>query len=437
MIGSLVGLILGILVTTSALNNEVLPDLQVITTFLAAFPAAIIFAYILVHSWVLIPLQKAEQNNTPRILDMFNKDPLLGFNHLGIIVLPFFSLVIGISANSIHFIPPAYLLGVWLFLMGASVDLLIQFLRRILNYLNPFMVTKLFRQAANRSIRNDKEADLCEWIDALAEVGSRALNKGGLSLCNESLNELREVTRLFLDASKIIGHESQDKQSIALGIKDKVTFTLFYLFQRLEMLFNKALEKRLEPVCSSVLTVFGKVAIDAAKCDITLSSFPLQYIGKLGFDAHQQKLQDIGLKTTCLYIEIAKALLTEIDITYAELQEPFFTIIHHMDDIAKETFKQNKEIPIKALTQPFRDLRTLFSEGKPAAHQDAPMIIADIDRVIVEFDALEMVLRTIPPISTLTGSSQQDVTLPDPTPPPPEPFSTGQPPPVPPPSGQI
>jgi hypothetical protein len=276
------------------------------------------------------------------------------------------------------------------------------------------MVTQLFRQAAKRSIQNDKEADLCEWIDALAEVGSRALDRGGSSLCNEALNELHEVTRLFLEANKTLGHETQDKETAALGIKDKVTYTLFYLFQRLEMIFNKALEKRLEPVCSNVLTVFGKVTIDAAKYDITLASFPLQYMGKLSFEAHQQRLQDIGLKTTCLYLEIAKTLLTEIDITYSELQEPFFTLIHHMDDIAKETFKQNKDIPIKALTQPFRDLRVMFGEGKAATHQDTPVIVADIDRVLAEFDALELVLRSIPPISSLTGSAAQEVVLPEP-----------------------
>lgn len=418
MIGSLVGLVLGIVVTSSALDRSSPPDLHAIGTFLAALPAAIILIYGLIQAWVLLPLQKAEQNSTPRILEMYSKDSLLGFNKLGLIALPLFALVLGLDAASLHFIPSAYLLGVWLLLIGISIDLLIQYLHRILHYLNPFMVTQLFRQAAKKSIQNDKEADLCEWIDALAEVGNRALDKGGSSLCNAALNELHSVISLFLETSKNIGRVSQDQESISLGIKDKITFTLFYLFQRLEMLFHKALTKKLEPACSNALTTLGKVTIDAAKYDITLASFPLQYIGKLSFAAHQQKLQDIGLKTTCLYLEISKALLSEIDITYAELQEPFFTIIHHMDDIAKEAFKQNKEIPIKALKQPFRDLRALFVEGKAVAHQDTPVILADIDRVIAEFDALELVLRAIPPISSLTGSASQEVV------PPPEAIAT-------------
>lgn len=404
MIGSMVGLILGILISLSAIEKADAPNVGDLGALLTAFPAAVLIIYVLIQTWMLIPLQKAEQNTTPRILEMFKRDPFLGFNHLGLIVLPFFAIVLGLDAKSTHFIKPAYLLGVWLFLMGASIDLLILFIRRILSYLNPFTVVQLFRQAAKRSVQNDKEADLCEWIDALAEVGSRALDRGGTSLCNETLNELHEVTRVFLEASKSISHPTEDKQSLALGIRDKVTFTLFYLFQRLEMIYNKALEKNIEPVCSSVLTTFGKITIDAAKYDISLAAFPLQYIGKLAMEGHTKKLQDIGLKASCLYLELARSLLTEIDISYLELQEPFFTIIHHLNELAKESFKQNKDIPIKALNQPFYDLKALFKEGPASTHQDAPAIIADADRVIAEFDALEMVLRTIPPLPTFGNS---------------------------------
>lgn len=414
MVGTVIGLVIGALVTVISLEKGTLSDLHPVSTLLLFFPAALICIYFLMYSWALPPLQKAEQDSSPRILEMFKKDPLLGFTHLGLILIPLAALTLGVDIAGIHFIPPAYALGMWVALIGASLDLLIQFIKRILSYLNPFAVAQLFRQAANRSIQNDKEAELCEWIDALSEVGSRALDKGGSTLCNEVLNELYEIARLFLGASKSIGHVSEDKESAELGIKDKITFTLFYLFQRLELLFNKGLEKKLETVCSSVLTVFGKITIEAAKFDMSLASFPLQYIGKLSLEGQQQKLQDIGVKATCLYIELSKSLVNEIDITYLELQEPFFTLIHNMDQLAKEAFKQNKEIPIKVLIQPFRDLKTIFSEGKVAAHQDTPVILSDIDRVIAEFDALEMVLRTIPPISSLTRPSLEEEVLPEP-----------------------
>lgn len=401
MIGSFAGIVLSVLLAFTTIEKGALPDLQGASLLLMGIPAAIIFAYVLIYSLALAPLHKAEQNTTPRLLDMFKQDPLLGFNHLGLIALPLFAFTLGLDANALHFTPAIYILGGWFILVGASLDLLVQFLRRILSYLNPFTVTRLFQQAAKRSIQNDREADLCEWIDALAEVAGRSLDKNGGSLCNQALNELYEIIRLFLEASKSIGHPDTDKQSLELGIKDKVTFTLFYLFDRLDMLFLRALKKRQEPVCSNILTVFGKITIEAAKYDMSLASFPLQYIGKLGFNAHQTQLQSLGLKTTCLYLELARALLNEIDITYLELQEPFFTLIHHMDEIAKESFKQNKNTPIKALVQPFQDLKHLFAQGKAASHQDTPKIVADIDRVIAEFDALALVLMTIPTIPEL------------------------------------
>lgn len=414
MIGSLIGLVLGLLTILFTSGKELTFDPKSTGFFLMAFPAFIVLAYVMVYSLILPALHRAEQNTTPRLLDMFKKDPLLGFNHLGLIALPLLAIALGLVAALLPHVHTGSILGVWFLLVGICFDLLIQFIRRILSYLNPFAAVQLFRLAAKRSIQNDREGDLCDWIDALSEVGNRSLNRSGMSICGSVLNELYEIIRLFLGASKSIGHISEDKQSLALGIKDKVTFTLFFLLERLSMLFNQALEKRLEPICSNTLTTLGKIALESAKYDISLVSYPLQYIGKLGLDAHQKRLQDIGLKTVCLYLEVSKSILTEIDISYLELQEPFFTLIHHMDEITKESFKQNKEIPIKALEQPFYDLKSLFAEGKASTHQDTPKIVADIDRVIGEFDALAQVLRTIPPLSALTGELSQEAGTPAP-----------------------
>lgn len=424
MIGSIAGLLLGIYITYSTLEHSIPSDISTLGKLLVIFPTGLILVYVLAYSWMLIPLQRAEHHTTPRLLEMFKKDPRLGFIHLGLTVLPLTAIAIGLDVTILHVISSAYLVGFWFLLVGVCVDLLIEFLRRILGYLNPFAATKLFREAAVRSIQNNKENDLYDWIDALSEVGNRALDQGGSSLCIEATNELSETLKVFLATSKGIGHIDQEQLSSPSAIDDKITFTLFYLFQRLEVIFNHALEKKSEPACSNVLSVLGKLTIESAKYDMSLASFPLQYIGKLSLQAHQQKLQDIGLKATCLYIEVAKALLTEVNISYQELQEPFFIMIHHMDALAKESFKQNKEIPIRALTQPFYDLKALFSEAPASTHQDAPVIIADIDRVIAEFDALELVLRTIPPLSSFTGDvkAEEDVSLPLPQPlPKPEP----------------
>lgn len=401
MVGSVIGLILGLFTVFSSVDPSIAAN-HSFGILLTTFPFGILLIYAHLYGSLLPSLQKAEQNSTPRILELFKMDPYLGFYHLGLLLFPLSALALGFDAMILYSISFKYLLAIWFLFIGVSLDLLFLFQRRILSYLNPYMVVQLFRLAAKRSIQNDKEADLCEWLDALGDIENRSIDKGGSSLCNEALNEQHTIIRAFLEASKSLSHVTLNKQAKSFGAKDRVTFTLFYLFQRLEMIFDKALERRNEPICSNVLTVFGKITIDAAKYDISLASYPLQYIGKLSVKAHQQRLQDIGLKAVCLYLELAKAILTELDITYMELQEPFFTMIHHLDELTKETFKQNKDMPIKALKSPFYDLRQMFMEGKAATQQDSSIIIADIDRVIAEFDALEIVLKTIPPLPSFS-----------------------------------
>ena len=56
--------------------------------------------------------------------------------------------------------------------------------------------------------------------------------------------------------------------------------------------------------------------------------------------------------------------------------------------------------------QPFKDLRALFQSEKAKDHQDTPVILQNIDRVLGEFEALQMVMSTIPPIPNI---SEEDI----------------------------
>lgn len=69
-----------------------------------------------------------------------------------------------------------------------------------------------------------------------------------------------------------------------------------------------------------------------------------------------------------------------------------------MEEISKEIFKKNKEMNISILIAPFKQLRTLFEGEKLINHQDSALIINDINRVINEYEQLQVILRTIPPI---------------------------------------
>ncbi len=64
------------------------------------------------------------------------------------------------------------------------------FLKRIINYMNPFAMVKMFTNHAKVSIQNDRELDLCDSIDTLAEVSIKGIQKHSLPISHLALAEL-------------------------------------------------------------------------------------------------------------------------------------------------------------------------------------------------------------------------------------------------------
>lgn len=359
-------------------------------SFLLLLPLGFMF------SW--LPLLKAEENSSPRIVEMFHKDRYV---HLASGWGTIFSLATFVLASDLIYpsiSQKPWFFPVWVVLLGISIDVVAVFLRRVISYMNPFAVIKMFTHEAKVSIQNDRELDLCDSIDALAEVSIKGIQQHSPPVCHLALGEQQQIVRLFLSASKSIAHVNQDAQTKSVGITDKVSYTLFYLYQRLDIAFDKALKNGLEPTCSLIITLLGKITVDAAKYDVSLASIPLRYIGKCAKRAQDQNFEDTVMTASCVFLEVAKEIIAEIDLTYYEIKDAFFSIINGMEVLSKEDFKRDKTINIALLMQPFKDLRALFENEKLKNHQDTPVILQNIDRVLGEYGELLILMNTMPQI---------------------------------------
>lgn len=366
-----------------------------LATFLQLLPL-----FILALAWT--PLQKAEQNLTPRVSELFKKDWMLRFYISWMFLFPLASFFIAIDSLLLRMLSPKIDLMIWIVLFGITLDVLYHFIRKVFSFLDPFAIIKKFSRQADRSIQNDKEFELCQWVDGLSEISIKAIDRMSLSLASESIDTLQQANCNFLIFSKGMGHSPQDAESRARGISDKVSYTLFFILQKLEMINEQAAEKRLEPLCSKLVTALGKIVIASGKYDLTLTTYPLHFLGRSTATALNHGLKEVGPKAVITLTEIAKAILTEIDITYLELQTPFLTLIAQMQMISREIFRRDKTINIKMLIQPFLDLKAMFSSEKMATHPDTKIIILAIDDVLAEFTTLEAVMKSIPPIPVVS-----------------------------------
>lgn len=397
MFGTVVALVFALILHFSSISQESLQNLPLIGITLVAVATLFLFLPTITIALAWSPLQRAEEQLTPRVSELFLKDRWIYFLTIALLLFPLISYIMAIDVLFLNIFNKKLVLEVWIVLFGISIDALRHILRRVFYYFDPFRVVSLFTHEANVSIQNDREEDLCNWIEALSEVALRGLQRSSTSLCIQVNDELQHIIHVFLKSSKSISHASQDSKKEA-GEGDKVSYTLFFFLQRLEMIQDKAIEKKIEPVCSNLVTVLGKTVIDAAKYDITMPGYPLHFMGRFAAAAQQKGMSQVGPKAILTLLEVAKTILSEIDVTYVELEDPFSSIINQMNTITKEMFRQDKTISIKLLIQPFRDLKDLFTSEKMANHQDTPAILQKIDLVLGEYEALETVLRTIPTI---------------------------------------
>lgn len=399
---SLISIILAILLALYH-PGEFLPQPAITGPIIAGMGALMLFLTGLTLSLNYIPLQSAEQNITPRVLELYQKDKFILLAPMGILGFTFLSMFLAFNQEYFNFIKPFQSILIWTVGFGISLDLFGLIWRRTLYFINPFKTVSLFVHRAKKSIQDNKEVELCDTIDAISEIGIKSAINNNTALCIEALSELRHTMRVFLESFKTIGHEVQDPDLKKIGVRDTVSFVIFYALQRFEMIFDLALEKKIEPICSTIITALGKITVFAAKYDITMTNYPLHFLNKLALKALGKNLSEVGVKSSLVILDTAKTIVNEMDVAYMELQPPFLSMINTLDAIAKETFKQDKKINIKILLQPFYDLKELMQSDKIATQQDTPVILSEIVRVIGEFETLETVLKTIPPLPNLTA----------------------------------
>ena len=347
-------------------------------------------------------LVEASESGTARVFDVVRKDPLHWFANLFLTFFPLLTLLALLFPYISNTLSPMQWAGIWFIGLGIALDLLYSSTRQYLSFFNPFQLLKHLTKTAKHDVQSNKDEDLCDSIEAISEIAVKGVDNFNIGLPIEALNELQNIGKEFLRTSRIIGHPTYDSEAQKMGIDDKLTYTLYFLCQRLELIFQKGLEARLEPVCSAVITTLGKISYHAAKVDISLCGSPFSLIGQLTREAQLEQMPQVGVKASITLLEVARLILDEVDVTYQELRDSFLILVNDLHEIAKEAYRQDKEIDIELLKQPFKQIKELFGTEKLVNHPDTPFIIARADQALGEFEALELILRTVPPIPELS-----------------------------------
>lgn len=395
MVGTLISVLIAIFLFMNPLPfREDNIYLFGITLFVIATLFFLVKTLVFLFAWS--PLQKIEQNTLPRLIQTFQRDLKIRYSNLFLIFFLLISYLIAIDAIFLGNFSNRVLLSSWTLLLGIAIDMLHLLYKQTMGYLNPFEGIENYYRQCFQSIQGGREEEVCDWIDAIAETAIKALSKNSFALSLLGVDKLRLIAKDYLEISKSFTYSSNPSSS-----PNRVSYLLFYLFQRFEYIFDKAITQKGELICSEVISSLGKITLYAAKYDMSIAAYPLHYLTKLAKRAQNEGMSEAGNRAMLTMLEVSKTIVKEVDLQYVEIKEPFLAMIGSMNELAKETFKRDKSISIQLLTQPFYDLKAVFTEGKIASHQDQPVIVQTLDRVLDEFATLQTVLSTMPPISEI------------------------------------
>ncbi|KIC70963.1 hypothetical protein [Candidatus Protochlamydia amoebophila] len=353
----------------------------------------------------LLPLQRLEQNLVPNLVELYKRNHWLKINRFCLFLFPLVSFfaVNWINSNSFQF--KEWIMPIWLVTFGLSLDLLKCYWQNLMQFLNPSDFVNMLTRQGKKAVQNEKDDTLWSCLDNLSEIAVRSIEKSKIALSTQTLKSFPPIVDAFFASSKSISRINVDAETEKKTGRDEASFTIFYLLQRLELINDRALQNRLETVCRQMIMTMGKLIVSCAKFDLTMVDFPTHFLTKFGLKALQHHFEEVGVLTTSTLLEIAKTILKDVNINYAELQSPFQAIVNGLNAIAKATFKKEKNTSIKLLVQPFEELKTMFQAEKMVNHPDTSVIIHEIDRILEEFTVLGQVMRSIPPIPNLEDDS--------------------------------
>lgn len=294
-------------------------------------------------------------------------------------ILTFLSLFIVLSAH--YFLPLLSFLGVCVAIL--SLWALACYYS---SWVNPYTLLDKVSKKIHQSIADKNLASLCDGIEHLQEFADKGMKQDSLPLVFAALDKELEVGKQFLS----------DSNTLDLP---QIGYVLQFLFERLKGLFTRGLKENRETVCVKVNTILGKLALHAMKTHPHFTASALALSGKLAEQAVREGYYDVGIKTGLMLIELSRSVANEGDVEAKELQEALLEIVKNLEEISKELYKQNKNTPLEIIKEPLLQLKLVLVGSKNSAHPAVVVAIADIDRVLSEYQELELILKTIPPIT--------------------------------------
>lgn len=354
----------------------------------------------------LLPsLHLAEVKTTPRLLSLMHFERALRINSIFLGGWSFLSMIAILLPFMTRSFPEWVYHAVntgWLVITGFLFEWLSRQYRRAATLLDPFEALNRIEKEALKAKGTLSDVSIEKWSEVLEEITTRSLDRDATALASTSTQTLCNITEGYVqkNGSRLSASAPEESQQAC-------RYILHNILEKYADLYARASYGGHHSICQQILAGCGKLSILAAEKNPLLASEPIQRISELGLANMRVDEQDLGLKTTRLLVQIGKRIASQKNLEGVSIEPSFLTLISGLEKIAKESFRKNKETPIPLLSEPFKEIQTLFKEGSAATDSGAKAILEKNDQVLSDFANLELVLRTLPPIPSVEEPKEE------------------------------
>lgn len=336
---------------------------------------------------MLKSVQSAQRHAMPRLIEILQQDRRLIAAQMFLLIFCLgsflFPLAVMLKITGLHLC--------WIIGLGIALDCLWYVQKRVENYLDPSFAIQMLTKKVKKGAGSLKFRLVRKGFDGLSEVTLLAIRQGHVIEAEHALDAMEDVVCSDIIGIGKKGMPLQDDWS------KRLNYSLGYFMDPYRTLFLGALEEGLESVASRIVLSLGNICHTVCQCDPSAAVLPLHTLG--GFAAYSQDegYDDVMVKASLTLQELARIVAQAEEVKNVGAALFFQKIVSHLHHLAEEEYKKDKSISLDLITAPFRGLKeSLEGLGSEERHPESDQMVAAVDQVLGEFEALELVLQKMP-----------------------------------------
>lgn len=341
--------------------------------------------------------------------ELFMKDRTLFACLYALFAFLLYSVYISL-VNSTSVVP----LYLWMIALGVGFDLLCYYLKRSFQYTYaPFLVEKL-NSDLEKAVKNKDEAKAFEWLEVAIDTCAKATRKNQIRLASTSLNAVQTLIETYVkEVSQADVRQFSHQNGSGLTFLDKVNSLCMFVSERLMWVFEVACKERTQPIAENIISEFGKMSVFFARHNPRVASIPISFLAKCANIAKDGSQEDLLIRIALTLSETSKLLLAYTKERNESFRDLILSSLGTLEQVVKMIFKQNRDINVVLLMQPFAEIGEFIGSDQMRSFPDRDEVIKEIRRVLTEFQALQVVTKNVETIAPhvaedSSSSYQQD-----------------------------